>query len=111
MLNLTLGTLVLSNKSPRLNRIVQHIYFFPVLLGVLLIFLAYQLFILPVAYVKMFFHKFALVVNNPQGVGAKSKSNRLGYAVLWTFVGPFILMANYFVDIYWFFKHVYLTEE
>ena len=79
-------------------------------MGVLIIVLAYQLVILPVAYVKVFFHKFALVVNNPQGVGSKSRSNRLGYAVFFAFVGPFILVANYFVDIYWFFKHVYMTE-
>lgn len=26
------------------------------------------------------------------------------------FAGPFIFMVNYFVDIYWFFKHIYMTE-
>lgn len=110
-LNLLLGVYVLSVKSPKVNKFVLHFYFLPTMLVCLVLFVAYTIVILPLAYVKMVFHKFALVVRNPQGVGAKSKSDRLGYAVFFLVFGLLILSINCLFDIFWFLRHVYLSEE
>lgn len=64
-LNLLLGVYVLSVKSAAVNKFVLHFYFLPTMLVCLVIFIAYQIVILPLAYTKMVFHKFALVVRNP----------------------------------------------
>lgn len=111
MLNMILGVYVLSVKSPTTNRVVQHIYYIPTAIVCTAIFIAYQFVILPFAYVKVVFHKFALVVNNPKGIGSKTKSNRFGYAILFMFIGLFILTINCFFDIFWFVKHLYLKEH
>ena len=59
---------------------------------------------------KVAFHKFALIVNNPQGAGQKSSSDRLGYAIFFIFFGPVILALDSLVDCFWFIKHVYKTD-
>ena len=65
ILNLLLGTWVMSVKSTRLNRLVLHIYFIPTVICTFAVFVAWQIVILPFVYVKLVFHKFALIVNNP----------------------------------------------
>lgn len=108
MLNMSLGVFVLTVKSPFFNKILLHIYFIPTMLTCLGLFILYQAIILPFAYVKLFFHKFALVIKNPTGIGAKTRSNRFSYAILFMFAGPFILLINAFVDIFWFLRHLYM---
>ncbi len=72
ILNLVLGTYVLSVKKPIVNKAILHIYFLPTFIVILALFIAYQVIILPFAYLKIVGHKFALIIKNPQGAGAKS---------------------------------------
>ena len=65
ILNLALGTYVLTAKSPYHNTLVLHFYYVPTMLATLILFIAYQLLILPLSYVKIVCHKFALVVKAP----------------------------------------------
>ena len=110
IINLILGTYILSVKNPLHNKVILHIYFLPIMLITLVIFIAYQILILPLAYIKMVGHKFALMVKNPQGTGSKSTSDRFGYAFFFVVFGPLILCLDALVDIIWFLIHMYKTD-
>ena len=62
ILNMFLGTYILSVKNKPHNMVILHIYFVPVMLVTLAIFICYQIVILPFAYLKIVCHKFALTV-------------------------------------------------
>ena len=110
IINLIFGTYILSVKNPEHNKWVLHLYFAPVIVTTFCIFFIYQLCMLPFAYIKLVFHKFALVVRNPQGTGAKSTSDRFGYALFFLVAGVFILILDCIVDAYWFIKHTYKSD-
>lgn len=110
ILNLILGTYILSVKSKGHNEVILHFYYLPVMFSVLLLFVAYQAVMLPLCYIKVVGHKFALMVKNPQGTGAKSTSDRFAYAVFFIFCGPFILLFDGIVDTFWFLFHLYKTD-
>lgn len=59
---------------------------------------------------KIVGHKFALVIKNPQGAGAKTSSDRFGYAVFFALVGFFLLSFAAIADVYWFVKHIFKTD-
>jgi hypothetical protein len=65
ILNLAFGTYVLTAKSPYHNTLILHFYYIPTMLATLTIFIGYQLLILPLSYIKIVCHKFALVVKAP----------------------------------------------
>jgi hypothetical protein len=108
--NMLLGTYILSVKNPVHNTIILHFYFLPIMLVCLTIFVCYQVVILPFSYVKIVGHKFALMIKNPQGTGAKSTSDRFAYAVYFAIIGPAVLCLDCIVDIYWFLVHTYKTD-
>ena len=76
--NLLFGSIVLGAKSPTLNLILLHFYFLPVLIVCLVVFVLYQLAILPFCYIKMLGHKWALIVKAPVGKGSSSSLDRAG---------------------------------
>lgn len=76
--NLVLGSIVLGAKSPTLNLMLLHFYFLPVMLITFIIFSAYQIIILPFAYLKILGHKWALIVKAPVGRGSLSSLDRAG---------------------------------
>ena len=109
-LNLVFGSIVLGAKSPTFNRIMLHIYFFPVMLVCLLIFIAYTIVIMPFAYVKIVGHKFALMVKGPSGTGSITSLDRFGNGILFLFIGPILVVFSAIVDIFWFISHTYKMD-
>lgn len=63
--NFLLGAIVVSMKSVKANENLLRFYFLPVLTISLIIFIVYEFVMLPLCYLKMIFHKFALVVKSP----------------------------------------------
>lgn len=110
IINILIGTYILSVKNPKHNQLILHLYYLPTMLCTLVLFIGYQLLILPFSYTKMICHKFALIVKNPQGAGAKTTSDRFGYAIFFLVFGLLILFLNCIVDIYWFIRHAYKTD-
>jgi len=110
ILNMLIGTYILSVKNPYHNKLLLHFYYLPTMFCTLLIFIGYQFLILPLSYVKMLCHKFALIVKNPQGAGAKTRSDRFGYAMFFFVFGFLILFFDCICDIYWFIMHAYKTD-
>lgn len=78
ILNLLFGSIVLGAKSPTLNLILLHFYFTPVMIVSLILFMAYQILILPFCYIKIIGHKWALIVKAPVGKGSSSSLDRAG---------------------------------
>ena len=110
VLNLVLGSLVLAAKSPGLNELILHLYFLPVLIGSLVCFIIYQVIILPFTYVKMVFHKWALLVKAPKGMGSASFLDRAARAIGFMLFGPIALVLSAIIDIVWFLIHVYKKD-
>jgi hypothetical protein len=108
--NLLLGSYILSAKNATHNRYVLFFYYIPTAVGSFVVFFAGSLILLPFCYMKIVAHKFALVVKNPQGAGAKATSDRFGFAVFFMFLGPFILLLNSITDCYWFVLHLYKLD-
>ena len=106
ILNLVFGSIVLAAKSPKLNLLLLHIYFLPVILVTSLGFMAYQIIILPFVYLKIVGHKWALLVSAGSSVGGKA-NDRFGEAMFFLVIGPLLLVLNCIVDFFWFFIHVY----
>ena len=109
MLNFILGSVVLAAKSPGLNELILHLYFLPVVIGSFVCFTVYQVIILPFTYVKMVFHKWALL-KAPKGMGSASFLDRALQAILFMILGPIALVLNVLVDIFWFLIHVYKKD-
>ena len=102
--------MVLGAKSQLLNELILHLYFLPVLVGSFTVFVIYQILIMPVVYVKMIFHKWALLVKAPKGMGGATFCDRAGKAILFMLFGPLILVLNALVDIVWFLIHIYKKD-
>ncbi|CDW87773.1 transient receptor potential cation subfamily member 4 [Stylonychia lemnae] len=110
VLNLTAGTIVISLKSPQANIALLNVYYLPISLVCLSLFLVYQIVILPFCYFKIIGHKFALMVKSPQGQGARSTLDRAGQALFFMIFGLILLGLNMIVDIYWFTLHLYKMD-
>ena len=111
ILNMALGVYVLSAKNPKANKAILHFYFLPTMFTCLILFIVYSFAMIPLCYIKMVGHKFALIINNPQGYGSKTKSDRLGYAIYFIILGPIILFLDSIVDIIFFLRHIYMDAE
>ena len=110
ILNIVFGSIVLAAKSPSFNLAVLHIYYFPVMLVLIVIFVAYQVVILPFAYLKVVGHKWALVIKAPKGKGSSSSLDRAGQALIFMLFGFLIMSVNIITDIYWFVMHLYKMD-
>ena len=110
VLNLVLGSIVLAAKSPKLNEFILHLYFLPVMLASLTCFIVYQVVILPFVFLKMVFHKWALLVKAPKGMGSSSFCDRAGKALIFMIFGIILLVLNAIIDIVWFLIHVYKKD-
>jgi hypothetical protein len=109
-LNLVFGSIVLASKSAAFNLIMLHVYFLPVMLVVLALFIVWQVILLPFAYFKIVAHKFALMVCGQTGAGSQTTLDRFGSAILFIFTGPVLLTLSMITDIYWFIAHVYKMD-
>jgi len=96
---LFLAPFLMTNNNPELlNKSILWIAYLPILIMSFLLFTLYNVILLPITYVKMFFHKLVMIF-------VYSKSYRVGRAdkfMLWIFftmVGPFRLFANLIMDL------------
>jgi hypothetical protein len=110
ILNLLLGTYILSVKNPRHNRYILYFYYMPTFLITFALFIIYQIIILPFCYIKIVAHKSLLIIKNPQGVGSKTKSDRAAYALFFVVFGLLILALDMVVDTFWFLLHLFKTD-
>jgi hypothetical protein len=102
---------VLSYKSPFVNKLILRFYYLPVIIAVFLIFVAYCFVITPLAYAKIVGHKFALMVmTSKQAVYKGGKCDKGLNGVLFIFFGLFILYADMVRDCVSFLRHALETD-
>lgn len=97
-------------KSPAMNVAILNLYYLPISLTCLVIFSVYQVVLMPFCYIKMVGHKFALMVKQPEGAGARSFLDRFFHGILFFALGPIFLGLNCIVDIFWFMVHMYKMD-
>ena len=66
--------------------------------------------LLPLCYVKMVGHKWALMIKAPTGQGSMTTLDRAGAALLFMIFGPVLLILAAFVDSFWYVAHVYKRD-
>jgi hypothetical protein len=67
LLHFVTGPILLNLRSPKANQTVLHFFYLPVAVTCFSVFSAYQILILPLCYIKIIGHKFALMIKSPQG--------------------------------------------
>lgn len=110
LLNLVFGSIVLGSKSPCFNNFVLHMYFAPIMVVELFIFCIWQVFCLPLTYVKIIGHKWALAIKAPKGKNSFTTADRVGQACLFMLLGVPLLTLVMIADIYWFLVFTYKTD-
>ena len=107
---LFLAPFLMTNNNPELlNKSILWIAYTPILISSFMAFAAYSVILLPITYVKMFFHKMVMIF-------VYSKSYRVSRAdkfmrwIFFTMVGPFRLTANLCMDLIAFVQHCTLQD-
>jgi len=105
-----LGPFMMTAKNPEIiNRVVLWIAYLPILIISFALFAGYSFALIPLTYVKMFFHKMIMIF-------IYSKSHRVSRAdkfMLWIFFGifgPFKLFRNAIVDCIAYLQHCSLQD-
>ena len=92
-----------------INKAILWVAYAPILLMSFMIFFLYNAILLPITYLKIFFHKMVMIF-------VYSKSYRVSRAdkfMLWIFfamVGPFRLLNNFLMDLVAFVQHCTLQD-
>ena len=105
-----LGPFLMTSKNPELwNKAILWLTYLPLLLLMFAVFALYNVALLPITYVKMFFHKMIMIF-------VYSKSYRISRAdkfmlwIMFAVIGPFRLLANVIIDLFAFLKHCTLQD-
>jgi hypothetical protein len=100
-----LGPFLMTSRNPEIiNRVVLWVAYLPILICSFVIFALYSFALVPLTYMKMFFHKMIMIF-------VYSKSHRVSRAdkfMLWIFfgiIGPFRLFRNAVVDCIAYLHH------
>lgn len=81
--------------------------YLPILVCSVAVFIAYNIALIPIAYLKLFFHKMIMIMVYSKSFRV-SRADKFMYFVLFSALGLFILTINAIVDIYYFIKHLLL---
>lgn len=105
-----LAPFLLTSKNPEIwNKVILWVAYLPILIITTTVFFLYNICLLPLAYVKMFFHKLVMIF-------VYSKSYRVARAdkfiltVVFIVIGPIRLFMNVIVDTIAFIQHSMLSE-
>lgn len=107
---LFLAPFLMTTKSPEfLNKAILWIAYLPLLILTFVVFTLYNFALLPVTYVKMFFHKMIMIFVYSKSYRV-SRADKFMLWILFAAIGPFRLLSNVFVDLYAFLQHCTLQE-
>lgn len=105
-----LAPFMLTSKNPEVwNKAILWVAYLPILIATTIVFIAYNFLLMPIAFVKVFFHKMVMIF-----IYSKSyRVNRADKFMLWIFfaiIGPIRLFLNCITDILAFLKHCVLSD-
>jgi hypothetical protein len=101
---------LLTSKRPEpYNKCILFIAYVPIIIFATLLFIAYNIVLLPFTYVKMFFHKLVMIMVYSKAFRV-SRADKFMNFVVFIFMGPFFLIMNMLYDIILFIKHLLLQD-
>lgn len=105
-----LGPFLMTSKNPEvINKAILWVTYFPLLVLTFGVFMAYNLALLPITYIKMFFHKMIMIFVYSKSYRV-SRADKFMLWILFIVIGPIRLMNNFVVDMIAFVKHCTLQE-
>jgi len=105
-LNFLFTPFLLTSKNPeRLNVMILFIGYAPILLVSTILFIAYNIALLPLTYVKLVFHKSFMIFVYSKSFRV-SRADKFMNFVQFAVFGPFILIINIITDIKYFIRHM-----
>ena len=107
---LFLAPFLLTSKNPEIwNRVILWVAYLPILIITTTVFFLYNICLLPLAYVKMFFHKLVMIFVYSKSYRV-SRADKFILTVVFIPIGPIRLFINVIVDTIAFIQHSMLTE-
>ena len=101
---------MLTSKNPEIwNKVILAVAYLPILIIATTIFFFYNVLLLPLAYVKLFFHKLVMIFVYSKSYRV-SKANKFIMTVIFIPLGPVRLICNVVVDTIGFVCHCLQTE-
>jgi len=101
LLMLFASCLMKSKRPETFNKVLLYISYIPTLLISTVLFFIYNLFLVPFAFIKLFFHKLTMIFVFSKHI-QHSRAMKFAYAVLFTGMGLPFLFLNVFVDTFYF---------
>ena len=90
----------------KMNQVFLHIEFAPVAFVLCVFYFVYTLAILPLTYVKLWFHKLTMIFTYSR-VYRRDRDYKFIRAMEFLVVGPLLLTVNFFIDLQYFVRHLY----
>lgn len=88
----------------KLNEIILHIYYVPILIVQTFFFIIWCIALIPVVYIKIFMHKMTISFTYSR-IYREDRNNKFLYAIAWIIIGPVILLINLGRDTVVFIVH------
>lgn len=107
---LFLAPFLFVSRNPELwNKVLLWFAYLPILLSTFTIFAAYNIALLPVTALKLFFHKMIMIFIYSKSV-RMSRADKFMLWILFVVVGPFRLVSNVLLDMVAFLRHSTLQD-
>jgi hypothetical protein len=101
---------LLTSKNPqRLNEFILSVAYVPIMLFVTAIFIGYNILLIPICFIKLFWHKLIMIYVYSKSYRV-SRADKFMTFCLFVFFGLNTLTINTVTDIYYFLKHLWLKD-
>lgn len=102
--------ILLTSKTPKTRN--QHfliLMYLPIMLIFTVIFFIYNFILVPLTFVKLFFHKLVMIFVYSKSYRV-SRADKFMNAMVWLAIGLPFLLLNCITDLYWFLKHIFIQD-
>ena len=101
--------LLTSSRPQRVNECMLTIGYIPVMVGVTLVFTVYNLLLVQVGYVKLWWHKLIMIYVYSKSYRVSRADKFITFCWFWIF-GLLTLTLSAFTDLYYFVRHLWLRD-
>lgn len=110
IVHLIFAPFLLASKNPQsVNEFILTIAYIPVMCFVTFVFVVYNILLIPLCFVKIWWHKLIMVYVYSKSYRVSRADKFITFCMFWAF-GLVILTVNSVVDIWYFLKHLWLKS-
>ena len=88
---------------------ILSIAYIPIMICVTIVFIVYNLLLVPICFVKLWWHKLIMVYVYSKSYRVSRADKFITFCMFWG-AGLFSLTINTVVDVWYFLKHLWLTD-